>query len=378
MSRIKPAVLNMCSMDLLDRASKANPAAVQPRLLTARYYLGNNQPQKALNFANEAALAQPDDPEALGMLGTVQLAAGENENALATFQQLVQQIPESPLGYFSVASAQSALERFSAARTSLNKALELNPNYVDAQNALVLLDVREGKYAEAQKIAQQIQKKYPKSALGLTLEGHILMAQKQYSQAARSYESASNLQESWALATNIYKAYNKAGTRQKGEERIIKWLKERPKDEVARLYLAQAYMLTGQNKAAIEQFQMLLQQEPSNAVILNDLAWLFQQEKDARALEFAERAYKLKPDSSFILDTLGWILTEQGKLQRAQELIRKGLTLDPKNIGIKYHLAVTLAKSGDKDGARKLLEELIASREDFPQLKEAKILLDQL
>ena len=41
---------------------------------------------------------------------------------------------------------------------------------------------------------------------------------------------------------------------------------------------------------------------------LNNLATAYQQEKNPLALEYAEKAYKLAPDSPAVLDTLGWIL----------------------------------------------------------------------
>ncbi|MGA7178258.1 MAG: XrtA/PEP-CTERM system TPR-repeat protein PrsT [Thiobacillaceae bacterium] len=366
------------SLAWLDRAAKANPTAVQPRVIMARYFLAKNQPQKALSFAREAISAQPRDPLALETLGTMQLAAGDKDNALVTFKQLVEEMPNSALAYYRLASAHAALGNFAKSRDALNKALELDPKYVDAQNSLAILDLREGKLAEALKIAKQIQQSNPKLAIGPALEGDVLMAQKQYVQAAKAYESTLALQRTWAVVVKMHTAYSQAGRRKDGEEHILQWLRENPHDDVARLYLAQAYMTTGQNREAIEQFRTLLQSHPNEVTVLNDLAWLYQQEKNPLALEFAERAYKLAPNASFVLDTLGWILVEQDKVQRGQELLKKGLSLSPRNPSIKYHLAVALTRSGDRAGARKLLEELLATRQDFPELQETRNLLNHL
>jgi len=365
-------------LDWLDKAAKANPTAVQPRVMLARYYLGKNQSQKAISFAREAVSAQPKDLLAQETLGVMQLAAGEKENALVTFKRLAEQMPDSALAYYRLASAHAALGNFAKSRDALNKALELDPRYVEAQNALALLNLREGKLADALKISEQIQLNNPRLPVGLVLEGDVLMAQKQYIQAAKAYESALALQKTWAVVVKIHTAYSQAGRRKDGEAQVMRWLNENPQDKAARLFLAQAYLSTGQNSEAIEQFRTLLQSEPENVAILNNLAWLYQQVNNPLALGFAERAYKLEPDSSFVLDTLGWILVEQGKIQRGQELLKKGLSLSPKNPATKYHLAVALARSGDKAGARKLLEELLASRQNFPQLQEAKNLLSQL
>ena len=63
--------------------------------------------------------------------------------------------------------------------------------------------------------------------------------------------------------------------------------------------------------------------------MLNNLAYLLQQEKDPRALEIAERSYKLKPGTATTSDTLGWILVEQGKTNRGLELRRRLGSDDP-------------------------------------------------
>ncbi|MNN01565.1 bacteriophage N4 receptor, outer membrane subunit [compost metagenome] len=113
-------------------------------------------------------------------------------------------------------------------------------------------------------------------------------------------------------------------------------------------------------------------------VALNDLAWAYQQEKDPRAQATAEQALKLAPGNPAVLDTLGWIVLQQGDVKRATALLRKAADLAPKSPEVQYHLGAALAKSGDKGGARKQLEQLLATNKDFPQRAEAQALLTQL
>jgi Tfp pilus assembly protein PilF len=56
------------------------------------------------------------------------------------------------------------------------------------------------------------------------------------------------------------------------------------------------------------------------------LRGLYQQVKDKRATEIAERAYKLKPDNPAVADTLGWILVEQGSATRAVQVLQKAVS----------------------------------------------------
>ena len=55
-----------------------------------------------------------------------------------------------------------------------------------------------------------------------------------------------------------------------------------------------------------------------------------------------------------------------------------GSGLAPKAPEIQYHLSVALVKAGDKPGARKQLEQLLAANKEFPQRAEAQALLTQL
>jgi len=95
-------------------------------------------------------------------------------------------------------------------------------------------------------------------------------------------------------------------------------------------------------------------------VILNNLAVLYQKEKDPRALAVAEKAYTLAPEKADYADTLGWILVEQGKSARGLELLEKAARLEPKNPEVRVHLAYALAQTGQTKRAR---EEIARAKE---------------
>jgi Tfp pilus assembly protein PilF len=67
----------------------------------------------------------------------------------------------------------------------------------------------------------------------------------------------------------------------------------------------------------------VVKRNPNNPAALNNLAWAYQQEKDPRALGTAEQAFKLAGDNPGVLDTLGWMLVEQGNTHAACRCCRK-------------------------------------------------------
>ena len=364
--------------DLLERAHNENPDMLQPAILLAAHYLQIGEKQKALTFAQKLQGSNPDNPDVLDILAKAQFANGDKPAALQTYNKIAAIRPDSALAQFRIASIQMAMQNQSAASDALKKALTLQPDYPDAQVALASLEAGKGNLEQSLAIARQIQKQHRKSPLGYALEGDVLMAQKKPALAVKAYEQAFAIDKSGPLMIKLHASLSQAGKSKEASSRLNEWLKEHPADSSTHMYLAGTYLAEKQNKAAIEQYQTVLQHDPKYVPALNNLAWLYQQEKDPRALEYAEKANQIAPDSPASLDTLGWILVEQGNTTRGLPLLQKANTLSPESADIHYHLVLGLVKSGDKTKARKELEQLLATGKTFAEIEEARELLKQL
>ncbi|MBT9612381.1 MAG: PEP-CTERM system TPR-repeat protein PrsT [Burkholderiales bacterium] len=365
-------------LEWINKAAIAHPAALQPRRLLAQHYLRKNDPQKALTVAREAANANPTQPEALDLLGITQMAAGEKDNAIVSFTKLATLSPTSPLPQMRLGAAQEVVKNSEAARTAYQKALAIKPDSVDAQVALARLEFQAGRKSEAIKLIQQVQKQHPTLPAGYLLEGDLLNADKQYDKAVEKYEQAYRLGKSGELVVRIHAALTQAGKARDGEAKLLQWLKENPQDISARNYLADAYLQQKQYKSAAEQYQVMLTQTPQSLIVLNNLAWVYQQMQDKRALAIAERAHNLAPDNPAVTDTLGWILLEQGQVARALPLLQKAFAKQPDNLTLHYHYVVALARSNDRVRAQSELERLLGRGMLFPEEREAQSLLKQL
>ena len=362
----------------LERARDASPGSLQPQVMLARFYASAGDAKKALEAAQRAQAIRPDDFEVLDTLGAIQIAAGEKEQALVTYQKLAKVHPNSPVALYGLARAQAVTGSQAAAASTLKNALALKPDFIDAQVALAKLEVRAGRFPEAIKIARQVQNQAAKSALGFALEGDVLMAERKFPQAAKAYETAYGIAKSGLLVVKMHAAYAQAGKPDEAEKRLAQGLKDSPNDAVVRLYAADAALKSGNTRNAIEHYEWLQQKQPDNVLVLNNLAWAYQQVKDTRALATAERAYKLKPDSAAVADTLGWMLVEQGNTARGLELLQKAVAAAPQAHEIRFHLAQAWLKAGDKAKARSELERLLATDAKFPQRAEAMKLLNEL
>ncbi|MDN2700743.1 PEP-CTERM system TPR-repeat protein PrsT [Janthinobacterium sp. SUN100] len=362
----------------LERAHRDNPDAVAPALLLSNFYLKTGAPDKALELARTLQTGHPGDADALALRAQVEYSAGLAPAALDSYIKLASiQSTSAPL-QMRIASLHMALGDHHNALQAVKRAQALDPALLEARVVEVAMLLTLNRQREALAVARQVQEQQPKLAAGYKLEGDVLMEQKLPQQAVKLYQHAFGISPIGPLQVQLYRALQASGQEREADARMAAWLKEHPEDLPTRTYLAGTRLAAKQYRAAIEQFQYVVAKDAGNVVALNDLAWAYQQEKDPRALATAEQALKLAPENAAVLDTLGWIALEQGDVKRATTLLRKAAGLAPASPEVQYHLGAALAKSGDKGGARKQLEQLLAANKDFPQRAAAQALLTQL
>jgi len=362
----------------LESARKESPGTIQPLVMLARFHLSTNEPKKALELVEKALIEAPNNFEVLELAGQVQLAAGEKNRALATFSKWSNAQPDSAMAAYRMATAQLANEDVNGAVGSLRKALTNRQVFPEAQILLADVEARNGRIAEALKLADQLQKQNTKSPIGWAVEGDVRMRGKQFAAAAKAFEKAHALAPSGQFVVKQHSALAQDGRATDGETRLREWLKQHPGDAVTRLYLAEVYLRNARFKDAIGEYELLATRQSENVVVLNNLAWCYLQIKDKRALETAEKALKTSPGNPGVMDTLGWILVESGEVPRGVELLKKAAALAPKSPEIRLHFAQGLMKAGDSKSAKAELERLLVDIPKFPGSDAAMRLLAEL
>jgi len=122
----------------------------------------------------------------------------------------------------------------------------------------------------------------------------------------------------------------------------------------------------------------MLNEQSDNVIALNNLAILYAQKDDSKALDLAKRAYDKAPESAAILDTYGHILIKQNQASEGLKLLEKAASLAPKQNDIQLHLAEAYASNNNKDKAISILEPLVNSELEFSEKKTALVLLETL
>ncbi len=179
-------------------------------------------------------------------------------------------------------------------------------------------------------------------------------------------------------ALMLFRHYWRSGDRDGALSFLEDWLVEHPGDIAARLELANIHLATGENAKAREQYSRALESDEDNFTALNNLAWLLRKTDTKKALEYAEKATGMQPESPAALDTMAMVLLENGDTARARRTIEDALALAGENPSLRFHYAQILSESGDREQAVAVLEELLAGESDFPEKEEARKLLARL
>ncbi|MDD5010768.1 MAG: tetratricopeptide repeat protein [Phycisphaerae bacterium] len=109
---------------------------------------------------------------------------------------------------------------------------------------------------------------------------------------------------------------------------------------------------------AIQEYESILQKQPTNISVLNNLAYIIVDNDLAadKALEYAERAYKNAPGNANILDTYGYVLLKNGETKKAEEIMQMALQQFEKDkinapMEVYEHIAMVKESLGQNDEA---------------------------
>jgi putative PEP-CTERM system TPR-repeat lipoprotein len=363
----------------LGEAIDKNPDALQPALLLTRYYLIQGNSLRALEIARGAESRNPNQPLALQNLGLAQLANNQAASALGSFRKLVAKTPDNPEFRHQLAQALYRTGDKKGAQEEWKTVAKQAPNFLPAQAALGELALSEQKFDEALRVAGQLKTQFPKLAAGDKLEGDVQLAQKQYKKALAAYEKAYQTEPSAFLARRIFQAQEGAGNPNAGIATLEDWLKTHPQDADVWLLLGQGYQEVAKPREALGAYEKAYALQPDNIIIQNNLAWIYQETGDPRAVSMAEKlqaaASENRPE---IMDTVGWILVQNGKVDKGLPLLQEAAVNRPDLPEIRLHVAEALAKAGRKNEARTELERLLKDKREFSERARAEALLKGL
>ncbi|MEO7386032.1 MAG: tetratricopeptide repeat protein, partial [Gammaproteobacteria bacterium] len=345
------------------------------RLLVASILLDRGVPSEVRKITTQIIRDEPKNAEAWNLLGLTDLATGAAPEAAANFAKAVELRPNGALFRVNLARAWMIAGDDKAATEAMAAARRLEPGLLQLRSLEFLRHVRRGEIAEARSVLDGLRAdKAGDATLFLAMEAELLVAAKKPGAAADLYVQAYGKRPNLDLAV---KAWNgrKQATGTGDPSLLVDWQKRNPDDSRAARALGDAYLADNQATQAEAAYERVLVLAPDDLATLNNLAWLYQERGDKRAVPLGDRAAALAPGSAPILDTAGWVQLHLGDQQRGLTLIRRAAELEPADRDIQYHLAVALAQTGQPAEGRRILSALLKSPEAFASRSAAEQML---
>jgi len=355
----------------LEEWRKRDPKALEPRLELARRAFAAGDPAGGRKLLDEAVAIAPKRANLQAAVGAVLFEARSFDEALAHYRSAADLDPQEPQYLLDAARAQRAMGRPEAARESLGKAIAMRPDWPPAIVALAQMESAAGRTEAALALADKLQGSPANAAVGFALEGEIRLAAKQYAEAAKAFAQSGALKPTQAAAFGQYRARRLGGLPQP-EQPLVEWLQHSPNDAAARFAVAESYGSRGDSKAAIREYEALVASSPDSVPVLNNLAWAYHEVGDSRAEATASRAYQLAPKNGPVADTYGWILFGNGRVEDSIKILRQAHESMKESMEIQYHLGAALAKAGQTEEARRLLEQAVAAGDRATWVEDAR------
>lgn len=273
--------------------------------------IAENKPQDAITAFESALNVDATNFDALNGLISLYAKSQQIDKAQARIDQVIASYPNMASLHYLKAQAYGFQQNAQMVETELNKALELDPNYLPAYSALASLYINSKQEDRAIAQYQKIVSLRPENPTPYTLIGILEDQRKNYDVAEQNYRKA---------------------------------LEKDPNTVIAANNLAWLYAVTG--KGNLDE-----------------------------ALRLAQGVVQKNPNVAGFVDTLGWVLYKKNLHTAAAEQLQKAVQLNEAeartanvspSAAYHYHLGMALKGKGDKEGSRRELEAAIRLSEKAP------------
>ena len=335
----------------------STPRTRDPRAILEaglRHHKSGNLPQAESHYRQVLAV-QPNNPDALYLLGMLALDAGRPADAATQIAKAIKRGRKVPHYHVALGDAYRAQGKPREAAACYRKALALDPKSAVAHLNLATVRHAENKFADAITHYRRAIALDPKLAEAHNNLGVALTAKGQRSDAAEHFRRAVALRPDYADAyLNLGQALRGEGRLDEAIAAYEKALALDPKLVEAHNNLGNALRDAGRPEDAVAHYERALAIRPDYADAHNNLGVaLGDLGRTEEAVAAHRRALELKPQWADAHAGLGAALHVLGRIEEAIAHYEKVLELDPDHARAHHNLAMAReADSAEEEIAR--------------------------
>ncbi len=309
------------------------------RRIGAVYELVDRDPD-AIAAYRAALRIDPEDSSPRKRLPRLLIRIGQAAKARAMLHEAVANRPDDPRSYADLATFESEEENARTALGTVDQALSRLPDSRELLFLKVVLLRRMRDTSGALKAADQLAALPDGERAAEELRYGIYLDRKEYDKA----------------------------------EAIVRRFKaEKPDDPEVDYLLSGIYAQQGDDRKVEEVLAGILKTHPRDSGANNDLGFM-RADRGERLVE-SERMIRIalqeNPESAAYLDSLGWVLYKQKKLEPALVYLRRAVRLDSRiDPAVWEHLGDAMIRNGHQDTAGPIYEQALARLKNHDRLAE--------
>ncbi|MBW1705710.1 MAG: tetratricopeptide repeat protein [Deltaproteobacteria bacterium] len=399
----------------LDRLIEQNPDLVIAHYYKGRIYLELNRHNKAEDAFLEALRLNKRLEPALFDLATLYQMMERSVDAIETYEKLLGFYPHNAEARERLLSLYFKVGMEKKAEQQIQKIKELSKPGEPIRKALGLLYLKQGRLNESIEELNLTVSAFPddhksryylasayeenggndnalkhfrmiklKSKYYINAQLHIafiLETRKQYDESIAVLEKALALKKGQTeLYLMLGSLYETKKEYDKGIEVVKKGLEQDGKNIDLIFRLGVILDKNGKKESCIEQMKRILDINPDHADALNYIGYTFADQgiKLDEAMDLIQKALKIKPESGYIIDSLGWVYFQKGLYDKALHYLEKASKLTP-DPTIHEHLGdVYLKKEKPKKALDNYQKALSKNHPEQEKIKEKIIEIKQL
>jgi len=315
----------------IEALRKKSPELIAPPIILASYHYQQKDLRLTQKYIDEAEVIDANNPLLKGL--------------------------SSNLHFMKAVEAAKKQDNKSAI-DHLNHAIASQPLYPKPYILKAGLLAKDGQTDEAIAVAKTLQSKETTKLVGVELEGKIWAQLAQFAKAETAYSEIWRTVKNNKVAVTLYRIKKETTDNDTAMQHVRIWAEDEPENVAALTTFAMLQQENEHNKEAIKLYEKALNLKNDNPLILNNLAYLYFEEEDSRALELAAQAYSIAPKSAAVADTYGWILIKNNQLSKGLPILQQAAEAAPKTKEILQHYSEALTRAGRLDEAAAVMEQI--------------------
>jgi len=369
-----------------------------------KIYIMINKPEKAIEEIQKLSNAYPDESRYLEMLAELYMTAGIYDQALITYNKILQIDPENP--YINISLSDYYRKKGDIEKSNQYlKAGFANPNLdIDTKVNILLAyysvnEIYGTHKEEAFDLATILVNTHPNDPKAHSIYADLLSQDKRYEEARQEFYKVLSLDSTkylvWEQLLFVESELGDNKSMSGVAKRAINLFPDQPlpylfagaadfqlKDFEAAAqsfkmgasmtfgndkllaqfysYLGDTYFQLKDNEKSDEAYERVLRIDPANSLVLNNYAYYLslRNEKLEKAEQMAKKAVELDPNNGSNQDTYGWVLYKLGKYEEARVWIEKAMgNGEDASAVVIEHYGDVLWQLGDKKEAVKYWEK---------------------